>query len=351
MKTISKNVTLKKVFSNALNKIFSNIGSGRKKAVYALLATVLFTQQGQSYASSKESPLKVGVNIWVGWMPWWIVKEKGLLEKNHANANLVFFGVQANSMTALASGHLDACSLATNDIVSIAAKGVGTKIVLLNDESYGADMLVTRNIDSVKDLKGKKIALEVGGVSNFFLNTVLEKNGVSPKDVQLLNMGAADAGSAFLAKSVDAAVTWEPYGSQAIKSGGKFLVTSKDTPNAIVDVLAVSDETAKNRSEDVKRVLNAWFEALDYVKTHPDDAYKIMAKASDVSVKEFKEMWEGVRMYSRKDNVAALGTPSKEGPYYSTVSDMNKFMLEQKLISESVTPSRVIDSSFVKGDK
>ena len=350
MKTISRNATLKRVFSNPLNKIFSYMRNGRKKAVFMVLVAALFAQQSPSYASSKD-PLKVGVNIWVGWMPWWIVKEKGLLEKNHANAKLVFFGVQANSTTALASGHLDACSLATNDIVSIAAKGVGTKIVLLNDESYGADMLVTRNIDSVKDLKGKKIALEVGGVSNFFLNTVLEKNGVSPKDVQLLNMGAADAGSAFLAKTVDAAVTWEPYGSQAIKSGGKFLATSKDTPNAIVDVLAVSDETAKNRGEDVKRVLNAWFDALDYIKTHPDDAYKIMAKASDVSVKEFKEMWEGVRMYSREDNVAALGTPSKQGPYYKTVSDMNKFMLEQKLISESVTSSSVIDSSFVKGGK
>jgi NitT/TauT family transport system substrate-binding protein len=322
-----------------------------KRWLGLLLAVAMVMPWVSMPARAAEAPLKVGVNLWVGWMPWWIVKEKGLLKKHGANAELVFFGVQSDSMTALAAGHLDACSLATNDVVSINANGILTKIVLLNDESYGADMLVARGIKDVKDLAGKKVALEIGGVSNFFLDTVLAKNGMSEKDVELLNMSASDAGSAFLAKTVDAAVTWEPYASQAIKGGGIALATSRDTPDAIVDVLAASDAAVQKRADDLKRVIDAWFEALDYVESNPDDAYSIMAKASDVSVEEFKTMWEGVRMYTRKSTLAAMGTPSAKGPYYKTVSDMSAFMMQQKLIEKPVDPAAIIDASLLSGAK
>lgn len=320
-----------------------------KKSIAKLLIALIAMAWAAMPAVAAERPLQVGVNLWVGWMPWWIVKEKGLLQKHKANAELVFFGVQSDSVTALAAGHLDACSLATNDVVSVNAKGVPARIVLLNDESYGADMLITRDIGEFEALAGKQIALEVGGVSHFFLATALSKHGMSEKDVKLINMTAADAGSAFLAKAVDAAVTWEPYASQAIKGGGTALVSSRDTPNAIVDVLAVSDSAAKQRADDIRRVIDAWFEALDYVGTHPEDAFRIMAKASDVSVEEFKVMWEGVRMYNRESNLAAFGKASDRGPYYATVADMSTFMQSQKLISGPVDPAGVIDASFLTG--
>lgn len=320
-----------------------------KRWMGLLLSAIIMISWSTMPAHAAQPPLKVGVNLWVGWMPWWIVKEKDLLKKNGANAELVFFGVQSDSMTALAAGHLDACSLATNDVVTINANGIPTRIVLLNDESYGADMLITRDVKDVKDLAGKKVALEIGGVSNFFLDTVLSKHGMAEKDVELLNMSAADAGSAFLAKTVDAAVTWEPYASQAVKGGGIALATSRDTPDAIVDVLAASSSATEQRAEDLKRVIDAWFEALDYIDSHPDDAFKIMAKASDVSIEEFMTMWEGVRMYSRQATRAAMGTPSARGPYYGTVTDMSKFMVLQKLITKAVDPTRIIDASFLSG--
>lgn len=320
-----------------------------KRWISLVVSMAIFLATSSMPVFAAEKPLKVGVNLWVGWMPWWIVKEKNLLEKHDANAELVFWGVQSESMTALAAGHLDACSLATNDVVSINAKGIPARIVLLNDESYGADMLVARGISEVKDLVGKKVALEIGGVSNFFLATVFAKHGVSEKDVELLNMTAADSGSAFLAKTVDAAVTWEPYASHAIKGGGIALASSRDTPDAIVDVLAASKHAVNERGDDLRKVIDAWFEALEYVKTNPDDAYKIMAKASDVSVEEFKEMWEGVRMYTRESSIAAMGTPAKKGPYYKTMSDMNSFMIQQNLIADPVDPVEIIDVSLLTG--
>lgn len=313
--------------------------------IIPLLYLMLFAVSAP--AAAAQAPLQVGINLWVGWMPWWIVEQKGLLKAHNVNAKLRFFGVQSESMNALASGHLDACSLATNDVISVNKAKAATSIVLLNDESSGADMMIARGIKSGKDLSGQKIAVEVGGVSHFFLSKILEKNGLTEKNVVLANMSAADAGAAFIAKRVNVAVTWEPYASQAIKSGGVALFTSKDTPNAIVDVLAVRNEVIKQRPEDVKQLIQVWFEALKFIKTNPDEAFAIMAKASDVSVPEFMEMWRGVKIYTLNDNLAAFGSAAKPGPYYKTVDDMSTFMVKQKLIEHPVSSRSMLNPNFL----
>lgn len=299
-------------------------------------------------AIAAQAPLQVGINLWVGWMPWWIVEQKGMLKAHNVNAKLRFFGVQSESMIALAAGNLDACSLATNDVISVNKAKSATSIVLLNDESSGADMMITRGIKSGKDLSGQKVAVEVGGVSHYFLSKILEKNGLTEKNIVLANMSAADAGAAIIAKRVNVAVTWEPYASQAIKSGGVALFTSKDTPNAIVDVLAVRNEVIKQRPADVKQLINVWFEALKFIKTNPEEAFAIMAKASDVTVPEFMEMWRGVKIYTLNDNLAAFGSTAQPGPYYKTVDDMSAFMVKQKLIEQPVSSKSMLNSSLLK---
>jgi NitT/TauT family transport system substrate-binding protein len=218
---------------------------------------------------------------------------------------------------------------------------------MLHDESAGADMLITRGIDTPQALKGQRIALEMGGVSHLFLIKLLEKYGMGEKDVKIVNMSAADAGAAFTAKSINAAVTWEPFGSQGVKSGGKILLTSKDTPGAIVDVLTVRNNVLKAQPEDVKRLVAAWFDALDYVQKNKDDAFKIMAKASDVSVPEFTEMWKGVRFPTLAENREALGSKTTAGTYLGTVGDMGKFMVSQKLITKPVAPVSMVTGDFL----
>lgn len=315
-------------------------------AMLSVIALAIFPAALPQAVAATAKPLEVGINVWVGWMPWWIVEQKGLLKKHGANVRLKFFGVQSESMAALASNHLDACALATNDVISVNRAKAHSSIVLLNDESSGADMLIARGLKSGSELKGRKIAVEMGGVSHFFLSKLLEKSGLSERDVTLTNMTAADAGAAFIARGVDVAVTWEPYASQAIKAGGTALLTSKDTPNLIVDVLAVRNPVLKTRREDLVRLVAAWFDALDYVRTNPEDAFRIMAKASDVSVEELRGMWSGVKMYSREDNLAAFGTG--DGPYYATVDGMSAFMVRQKLLSRPVSAKSMLDSSLLR---
>jgi NitT/TauT family transport system substrate-binding protein len=298
-------------------------------------------------AHAAEPALRIGVPVWVGWMPWWVAKEKGLFKKNGVNVKLRNFAVQGDAVQALAGGSLDLASVATNDILSVNATGPKASVVLLHDESAGADMMITRGIDTPAGLKGQRIAVEVGGVSHFFLSKLLAKNGLTEKDVTVVNMTAPDAGAAFAVKAINVAVTWEPYGSQGVKSGGKVLLSSKDTPGAIVDVLGARNDVLKTRPDEVRRVIATWFDALQYVEQHRDESFKIMAKASGVTVAEFAEMWQGVRIFTLANNKAALEPDTATGNFRATVDDMSRFMVEQKLLEKPVPAAGMVSADYL----
>ncbi len=293
------------------------------------------------------APLRVGIPIWVGWMPFWIMDEKKIGDKHKLNAVLTQFNVQTDARQALATGSLDVCALNTSDVLAINANSPVAKVLALTNASNGADIIIARGVDSVADLKGKKVALELGSVSHFFFSKVLEKAGLSEKDVDIVNMSAQDAGTAFVAKAIDVSVTWEPFASQGIAAGGKALVTSKDTPNLIIDIISARNDVLDTRKDDVKRLLNSWFEALAFVDTNKDEAFAIMAKHSDVKVDEFAGMWAGVKMYSEPENVTLIGTAEKLGAYADAVKSMSSFMVKAKLIPKDVDPATMIDGSLL----
>lgn len=314
----------------------------RRSLATLLTAALLGGLTPSSFAAP--GALKIGVPVWVGWMPWWVAKEKGLFKRNGVAVELRNFAVQGDAVQALAGGKLDGASVATNDILTVNAGGPKASVVLLHDESAGADMLVTRGIDDPKKLKGQRIAVEVGGVSHFFLDKLLALQGLKESDVTVVNMTAADAGAAFASGAISAAVTWEPFGTQAVKAGGKRLLTSKDTPGAIVDVLGIRNDVLKKRPDQVRRLLKSWFDALDYVAQHEAEAFAIMAKASGVSVAEFEEMWHGVRIFTLADNRKAL-TPA--GAFHATVDEMSTFMVAQKLLAKAVPPQGMVSADLL----
>lgn len=297
--------------------------------------------------SFADAPLKVGIPIWVGWMPFWIMDEKKIGDKHKLNAVLTQFTVQTDARQALAAGSLDVCALNTADVLAIDAVSPVAKVITLTNASAGADIVIARGVDKIEDLKGKKVALEIGSVSHFFFGKVLEKAGLSESDVSIINMSAQDAGAAFVAKAIDVSVTWEPFASQGIASGGTALVTSKDTPNLIIDIISARNDILKSRRDDVKRLLDAWYDALEFVSTNKDEAFAIMAKHSDVKVDEFAGMWAGVKMYSRSENVQLIGTTEKPGPYSDAVKAMSNFMVKAKLIPQDVEPASMIDGTLL----
>ena len=295
-------------------------------------------------------PIKLGFSAWPGWFPWQVAGEAGLFKKAGVDVDLVWFEGYLDSINALAAGQLDANSQTLNDTIGSVAAGAGQVIVLVNDNSTGNDqIIVSKEIKTVQDLKGKKIGLEAGVVDHYLLLLGLAKAGLKFSDVEVVNLETGAAASAFAAGQLDAVAVFAPFTTQALKrEGSKTLFSSKDFPGAIPDHLVVSKKLIAERPADVQKLIDAWYLTLEYIKANPDKAAKIMAKRAGVTEAEYKSYEAGTTLFSVEDNVKAFSPGTTLTSLEFAAKDISKFMLDAKLIEKEVDLSAIFDPSFVK---
>jgi len=297
------------------------------------------------------APLKLGYSIWVGYGPLFLAKEKGYYGK--AEVELTNVEDTKLRFTALAAGQLDGMVSTIDAMVLYLKTGKEYQYVLALDDSSGGDGIVAnRTIKAVKELKGKKVAFLEGSVSHFFLSVLLKQNGLKQADIESVNMTAGDAGAAFVAGKVDAAVTWEPWLTRAKKTDfGQVLVDSSKTPGLITDVLIIRRDVIEKRGGDVQAVVNGWNQAVAFWEKNPKEANAVMAKAVGGWLKELKD-WEetitGIRYYNAKDNATFFGTPQKPGAMYQTVGNALEIWGSLGKLQGKFQPKDLISHTFVK---
>src|SRR5262245_5402583 len=110
--------------------------------------------------SGADTTVTLAFSAWPGWFPWQIAEEKGLFAANGVTVELKYFDSYTDSLTALATGQVDANSQTLNDTLASVSGGSKQTIVLVNDNSTGNDQIIARDgIASVTDLRGKTIAV------------------------------------------------------------------------------------------------------------------------------------------------------------------------------------------------
>ena len=236
--------------------------------------------------------VRIGTQPWIGYGPWWIAQEKGLFAKHGIDAKLVDFVQDTEVNAAFAAGEMDVANLATHTAIKLFANGVDLRVVLLEDASTEADaILAGAAITDVAALKGKTVAYEEGATSDLLLNYALQQNGMTLQDIQAAPMPAADAGSALIAKQVDAAVTYEPYisAAKAQDPSVQVIYSAAADPGLISDVLAARAGFAQENPETMKALLQVWDEAVQFLADNPDEGRAIIAKAVESDPAELAE--------------------------------------------------------------
>ncbi|MBA4444957.1 ABC transporter substrate-binding protein, partial [Cylindrospermopsis raciborskii CS-506_C] len=149
-------------------------------------------------------------------------------------------------------------------------------------------IIVREGINTIADLKGKKVAVEEGTVDHFLLLLGMKKAGLTSNDIILQPLETGAASAAFVAGQVDAVGVFAPFTTKALeRPGSKELFSSRDFPGAIPDHLVVTRQLIKERPQDVQALVNTWFETLDYIKANPEKSNEIMAKRAGVTVDEY----------------------------------------------------------------
>jgi NitT/TauT family transport system substrate-binding protein len=314
------------------------------KVVAAIAAATLLP------AAAPAETLKVAYNQWAGFTPVFVAQEKGFFTEAGVTVELVPFPGPGDSLAPLIAGHLDV-SLTTPDNVVVlnATADADIKAIYLLDASEGADALVAREgIGSMSDLKGRRVATTVGEVNHLLLLKALESAGLRESDVQLVDMNPDDAGAAFLAGAVDAAVTWEPWVSQAVAAGGSRIFTSADAPNLLLDVVAVSQATIDRKPEALKALLAGIEKGVQFLRENPDEAYELAAKWLDVTGPEVGEMLDGVKVYTRAENKPLMDAAGGEATLIDSLRAISAFLLAQETIASEKDVTAMVVSTFVE---
>ncbi|HEV8673437.1 MAG TPA: ABC transporter substrate-binding protein [Methylomirabilota bacterium] len=299
-------------------------------------------------------PLKIRYSIWVGYGPLFIAKEKGYFKEEKVDVDLVNIEDPKEGFAALAAGRLHGVVSTVDTMVLYLKTGKEYQYVLALDDSAGGDGIVARKeIKSIKDLKGKKVAVNEGSVSQFFLNVLLRQNGMSQKDLDVVNMKQGDAGAAFVAEKVDAAVTWEPWLTKSKNAPhGHILVDSSKTPGLITDVAIFPRDVIAKRGKEIQGMVNAWNKAVAYYEKNDKESLEIMSKGLGDWLKDpkvFAETLSGVRFYNKEGNAKFFGTPQKPGDIYKVVNNAIEIWQSfGKLQPKGVTAKDLVNHSFVK---
>lgn len=298
-------------------------------------------------------PLRVAHSTWVGYGPFYIARDKGFFAEEGVEVDLSIIEQTPMKMGAFNAGQIDLVASTADEFPTYMRDGYPVKYILAVDSSNGGDGIVSKtDIADVAGLKGKTVAFEEGSVSQFFLNALLLKAGLTQADIQPVNMTATDAGVAFVAGRVDAAVTWEPHLSLGAKAeDGKILITSKEAPGLIVDVVAVSEETLNARQEEIAGFVRAWQKALDYLAADPDDAYAIMAQGVGGWLQdpaEFAGAATGIEYLTLDRNREMFGTVEAPGQLAETTDNaITVWGGLGKIKATDLTSAAILDRRFL----
>ena len=313
-----------------------------------LLSVAAFAGPQVGFAAE---PLKIGYSDWPGWVAWQVAIDKDWFAESGVAVKFEWFDYSA-SMDAFSAGKLDAVLVANGDALVVGASGAKNQIVLLTDYSAGNDMVIAKpGFKSIADLKGKKVAAEMGLVDHFLLRNAMQRAGLKAGDITIVNAKTNELPQVLASKDISAVAVWQPVANEAMKAvpGAKPIYTSADEPGLIYDALVVNPGSLKARRAEWQKVIAVWDRVVAYIndpKTQPD-AVKIMAARSGVTAAEYLPLLKGTHLLSldegRKAFVKATGYQS----IYGSTEIVNTFNWYNKVYPISQNVNSYIDPSLM----
>ena len=300
--------------------------------------------------SANAAPLKIGYSDWPGWVAWQVAIEKGWFKEAGVDVKFEWFDYSA-SMDAFAAGKLDAVTMTNGDALVTGSGGGKSVMVMLTDYSNGNDVIVGKApIKSLKDLKGKKVSVEMGLVEHLLLLNGLKKAGMKESDVTLVAAKTNEMPQMLASGDVAAVGCWQPVANAAMKAvpGSHPVYTSADEPGLIYDVVAATPTSAKTRRAEWLKVLKVWDKVVAYIedpKTQAD-AVKIMAARSGVSPAEYLPLLKGTKLLSLAEGRKIYVKGTGFGSLYGSTKIVDDFNVANKVYKAPENIDSYLDPSF-----
>ena len=313
--------------------------------ICVVVLAVLLVSMAVAIPAQDLPKVTVAMSGWTGFAPLSLAEKAGIFKKHGVDVTIKFIP-QKDRHLAIASGDVPCAATTVETWIVWNANGVATKQVVQLDKSFGADgMVVRKDVARIADLKGKTVAASAPGTAPYFtLAWFLKKNGLTVKDVKVVNLEPAAAAQAFLAGQNDAAMTYEPYLSSVREKpdAGKIIATTLDYP-MIMDTFGCTPKFITEQAKLVQGMVNAYFDAVEMIRTEPKKSFEIMGAV----VKQTGEAFEKSQSYLRWQDRAA-NAKFFAGEIQSFSKEAAELLLELGIIKSVPDTNSIIDTRFIK---
>lgn len=287
---------------------------------------------GTLFSMSKNKPAElpakhqivVGMSPWAGNLGFYIAEKKGYFKELGLDVKLKNFSSLSDAKVDYRQDKVHILSTLNLDAIQLANDGVDHRIIAVQDKSYGADGIIAQSsITSLAQIKSKKVAYEKGTLEEFFLKYALNQYNMTLNDVQGIDLAPDKAAEALTNKQVDVAVTYEPYLSEALDGKSNLLYSTKTAPDLIYDLVVAKTTYIGKNSEDIQNLLKAYFMAIDYWRSDPADAAKIVATYMNTTPQDVSSQLDKLSILDLRSNEAVFTYSSDLESIYGNLRQLS----------------------------
>jgi NitT/TauT family transport system substrate-binding protein len=307
------------------------------------------SSSGAQSSGKFSGTIHIASSTWTGYAALYVADKKGFWQKHGLSVDFTDVEDPVQRLNALNAGQLQGMASTVDAFARAASEGVPAVQVWPIDASVGGDGILAKNeIQDVKALKGRSVAVNQGSVSEWFLAQVLKRNGMSLSDVKEQNMTSGDAGAAFVAGRVDVAVTWEPWLSRAAKTAfGRVLVSSKEYPDLIVDTFALRKDFIDKYPDTVKEMVKAYYDALDWFGKNKDEGNALVGTAIKEKPEDVAADLTTIQLMDLAQGKQFMGSKSHPGKIFDRTKEAAQFWKDDGKVQRVVSPDKAVDPSFI----
>jgi NitT/TauT family transport system substrate-binding protein len=229
------------------------------------------------------------------WAQFPVAIKKGFFEKNNLIVNVVPVQTGDESLKAMISDSADIALAGIIPFSFLAIEHPEARIIAQTASARDNQIIANKEsgILNPKDLKGKTIGYAKTTASDIGVEKFLKSNGLTEKDVRLVNLKPLAMPQALLSGEIDAYSIWEPHIVNGQKAIGDIAIVFGGEENVYTwhPAIVVKDSIIKSKGEALSRFLKAWKEAEEYLKTNREESMVIVAEYTKIPVESVRRIW------------------------------------------------------------
>ncbi|BBO76036.1 taurine ABC transporter substrate-binding protein [Desulfosarcina widdelii] len=321
-------------------------------AVLVLAVSVLAV-----HAADKPEKVTViyGGSSWLGHYPAWVGIEKGLFKEHGLGVLFQNFYASSGRMGSLVAGDLDVASTGSISAIALMASGSKGFMAFGTQDSYATveGIIAKKDIKTIKDLKGKRIAAPFASSAHVLVLDILEQNGLDPeKDLTLLNLKVNEMPAAMSSGEIDACSAWTPHFNKLLNMPGNHMLVN-DTEFSLYkkyklgpgpDLLVVRTEFAEKYPNTCKAFVKGYFEAVDMLINQPEECAKVLVKLTNLSMEDQMTVLKDITWIKGSEQKDLMVQP---GGFVTGMQQLADFLVKHQQIDEAPKVKQWIAESMV----